>query len=58
MRDEIERKVREAVGITAFGEEGDETPIEVVPDVVLDDEPQAGAPASNKTKAKAGSADG
>jgi len=58
VRDEIERKVREAVGITAFGEEGDETPIEVVPDVVLDDEPQAGAPASNKTKAKAGSADG
>ena len=39
MRDEIERKVREAVGLTAFGEDGDETPIEIVPDVVLDDEP-------------------
>ena len=29
--DEIERKVREAVGLTAFGDEGDETPIEIVP---------------------------
>ena len=38
VRDEIERKIREAVGLTAFGEAGDETPIEIVPDVVLDDE--------------------
>ena len=37
IRDEIERRVREAVGLTAFGAEGDETPIEVVPDLVLDD---------------------
>ena len=35
IRDEIERKVREAVGLSAFGEEGEETPIEIVPDVVL-----------------------
>ena len=41
VRDEIERKIREAVGLTAFGDEGDETPIEIVPDVVLDDEPAA-----------------
>ena len=51
VRDEIERKVREAVGITSFGDEGDETPIEIVPDVVLDDEPTV------DDKAKAG-ADG
>src|SRR3990172_4773008 len=36
---DIERKVREGVGLTAFGEEGDETPIEVVPDLVVTDEP-------------------
>jgi len=34
---EIERKVREAVGLTAFGAEGDEVPIQVVPDLVEDD---------------------
>jgi recombination protein RecA len=50
VRDEIERKVREAVGLTSFGEEGEETPIEVVPDVVLDDAPSE----SGKSKAKAG----
>jgi len=39
---EIERKVREAVGLTAFGPEGDETPIEVIPDlVVAEEEPRA-----------------
>ena len=53
VRDEIERKVREAVGlIPAFGE-ADETPIEIVPDLVpdlvLDEEPKASA----KVKAKA-----
>jgi len=37
VRDDIERKVREAVGLTDFGAEGDETPIEIVPDLVLDD---------------------
>jgi recombination protein RecA len=36
---DIERKVREGVGLTAFGDEGDETPIEVVPDLVVTDEP-------------------
>jgi recombination protein RecA len=58
VRDEIERKIREAVGITEFGEEGDETPIEVVPDAVLDGEPPSELrQATGKTKAKAG-ADG
>jgi recombination protein RecA len=58
VRDEIERKVREAVGITSFGEAGDETPIEIVPDVVLDDdEASTEAPASGKAKSKAAAAD-
>ncbi len=35
IRDEIDRKIREAVGLTSFGAEGEETPIEIVPDVVL-----------------------
>ncbi|MGH2630956.1 MAG: recombinase RecA [Actinomycetota bacterium] len=47
VRDEIERKIREAVGISAFGDEGEETPIEIVPDVVLDDE----APAASSRSA-------
>jgi len=51
IRGEIERRVREAVGLTAFGAEGDETPIQVVPDLVLED----GA-ASGK-RAKSGSGD-
>jgi recombination protein RecA len=51
VRDEIERKVREAVGLTSFGEDGEETPIEVVPDVVLDD---AAPSEPGKSKAKAG----
>ena len=52
IRDEIERKVREAVGLTAFGAEGDETPIEVVPDLVLEDcaEPVAAAPPRPKAR--------
>ena len=54
VRDEIERKIREAVGIAAFGEEDDETPIEIVPDAVLDDEPVAETAANGKAKAKAG----
>jgi recombination protein RecA len=60
VRDEIERKIREAVGISAFGDEGDETPIEIVPDVVLDDDapkPDAEVGSGGKAKAKAG-ADG
>src|SRR4051794_33238624 len=34
---EIERKVREAVGLTSFGAEGDEVPIQVVPELVEED---------------------
>ncbi len=38
---ELERKVREAVGLTAFGAEGDETPIEADhEDVVVTEEPE------------------
>src|ERR1700752_1474039 len=48
VRDEIEHKVREAVGLTAFGTEGDETPIQVVPDLVLEDAPPP-APATAKS---------
>jgi recombination protein RecA len=49
IRDEIERKIREAVGLTQFGEEGD-VPIEIIPDAVPDD----GAPSASKAaKAKA-----
>jgi len=44
VRDEIERKVREAVGLTDFGADADETPIEIVPDLVMDDGDQAAAP--------------
>jgi hypothetical protein len=40
--------VREAVGLTAFGAEGDETPIEVVPDLVVDDATDEPAPKSAK----------
>jgi recombination protein RecA len=46
-RDEIERRVREAVGLNDFAETDDQ-PIEIVPDVVLDDEP-----AAKKAKASA-----
>jgi recombination protein RecA len=57
VRDEIERKVREAVGLTSFGVEGDETPIQVVPDLVLEDrEPEPAAAAGGKpSKARNGS---
>jgi len=48
IRDEIEQKVREAVGLIPAFTEADETPIEIVPDLVHDDE-KAGA----KVKAKA-----
>jgi recombination protein RecA len=56
VRDEIERKVREAVGLTSFGVEGDETPIQVVPDLVLEDrEPEPAAAAGGKpSKARNG----
>jgi recombination protein RecA len=39
VREEIEAKVREAVGLTSFGEEGDETPVAIVPDVIDDGQP-------------------
>ena len=57
---ELERRVREAVGLTAFGAEGDETPIQVVPDLVVTDEqiaPKAAAKADKEretTGARAG----
>ena len=58
LRDEIERKVREAVGLTSFGAEGDETPIQVVPDLVLEDrepEPEPATAAAGKpSKARNG----
>jgi recombination protein RecA len=44
VRDEIERKVRDAVGLTAFTDADDE-PIEV-PDLALDQEPVAGSKAA------------
>ena len=47
IREEIDRKIREAVGLTSFGADGDETPIEIVPDVVLDD---AGSAKNGKTR--------
>jgi len=52
VRDEIDRKIREAVGLTSFGAEGEEVPIEIVPDVVLADEEP---PAKAKTREPAAS---
>ena len=40
LRDEIERKVREAVGLTGFSEDDDQ-PIQVVPDLVADEGSEA-----------------
>jgi protein RecA len=57
LRDEIERKVREAVGLTTFGAEGDETPIQIVPDLVLEDrepEPATAAAGGKPSKARNG----
>jgi recombination protein RecA len=57
IRDEIDRKVREAVGLTDFGTEGEETPIQVVPDLVVleDREPEpAAASAGKPSKARNG----
>ena len=51
VRAEIERKIREAVGISAFGDEGEETPIQVVPEAVLDDEAPAASVGSGATEA-------
>jgi recombination protein RecA len=49
---EIERRVREAVGLTAFGVGGDETPIQVVPD--LEDAEPARRPPKVKEPETAG----
>jgi recombination protein RecA len=46
MAREIERRIREAVGLTAFGD--GEAPVTVVPDVAVSDEP----PAPSKSRAK------
>ncbi len=50
MAADIERRVREAVGLTAFSEDGD-APIEVVPDIVVTDEP---APKTGKERETTG----
>jgi hypothetical protein len=42
LRDEIERKVREAVGLTGFSDDDDQ-PIQVVPDLVVDEGSEAKA---------------
>jgi recombination protein RecA len=47
MARELERRIREAVGLTAFGDGGGDAPV-TVPDVVVTDEP----PPSSKSKAK------
>jgi recombination protein RecA len=61
VRDEIERRIREAVGLTSFGEDADQ-PIEIVPDVVLDEPVPAGAVAgkaeASNGKAAKGNGDG
>jgi recombination protein RecA len=54
---EIDRRVREAVGLTSFGAEGEETPIEIVPDLVVLDE-AASATNGGKSKAAKEAADG
>ena len=53
LRDEIERRIREAVGLSNFGED-DDKPIEVPQDVVIDPEGEPAASAgAAKDKAKA-----
>jgi hypothetical protein len=54
VRDEIDRKVREAVGLTDFGVEGEETPIQVVPDLVLEDREAEPEPEPEPVTASAG----
>src|SRR5437762_147245 len=49
LRDEIERRVRDAVGLTAFAEADDE-PIQVVPDLAMDQEPVAPKPKAAAAK--------
>jgi len=40
MAREIERRIREAVGLTGFGDRDGDAPVTVVPDVVVTEEPQ------------------
>jgi len=47
MRDEIERKVRDAVGLNGFSDEDDQ-PIEIVPDLIVDEAREPVAKASKK----------
>jgi recombination protein RecA len=57
VREEIDRKVREAVGLTSFGTEGDQAAIQVVPDLILEDaapEPVAVAASAKSSKARNG----
>jgi recombination protein RecA len=49
LRDEIEHKIREAVGLSTFGAEGEETPIEIVPDLVIEDAESDATPAKAKS---------
>jgi recombination protein RecA len=50
MAREIERRIREAVGLTAFGD--GEAPVTVVPDVAVSDEPPAPSKSRPKEKEK------
>jgi recombination protein RecA len=49
MAREIERRIREAVGLTAFGDGKDDTPVTIVPDVAPSDGPPP-PPAKSKSK--------
>jgi recombination protein RecA len=50
MAREIERRIREAVGLTAFGDRDGDAPVTVVPDVVVTDEPPPSKPKAAKEK--------
>jgi recombination protein RecA len=56
LRNEIERRIREAVGLTSFGAEGDETPLEIVPDLVVEDGPPAESAETGKTRTRSAEA--
>jgi recombination protein RecA len=53
LRDEIEHKIREAVGLSNFGESGEETPIEIVPDLVEDESEVEATAKAKSAKANA-----
>jgi recombination protein RecA len=48
---DLERRVREAVGLTSFGDEGDETPVVALPDVEASDGEPSGDAAPTRTRA-------